>query len=302
MILKKLLAAAISAVVTSAAFSSTVCFAESNTSTDTDKSAIQDTEAEPAEVIKHTVTFLDFDGNVLKELEVEEGASIDYSSVNTASLNKHLDMNTEQDFSSWDINPEIADKDYTIHALSKTAHIYLKKKPDKTRYFSSKGKVFLDGLQVYIDLSVQTSEKDSKGNYITADSTIDVSASCFAKPSTLSAAFVNGDKATISVYPIADNKPICYFDITRYRDLGDVNLDGTIDSIDASLVLSIYANLASSQSYKVAENTKKLADVDMNGNIDAYDATYILQYYAAASTAKTFMDWDNIIDYDKILN
>ena len=318
MSIKKIMTAAFSVAILSAACfaagTSSQSSAASDNSSDKGSSAATaaqdtadntsettETTTEPTTVKKYTVTFLDFDGNPMGKLEVEEGMAIDYTLIDTSPLDKHLDVSTEQDFSSWDITPAVADKDYTIRALSRTAHIYLVKKPDKTRYFSTKGKVLLDGLQVYIDLSVQTPQKDKNGKYITEKSTIEVSSSCIARPATLSAAFGKSDNATITVYPIGDKKPICTFDIVCYRDLGDINLDGTIDSIDASIVLSIYANLAASKTYKPSDSTKKLSDVNMDGDIDAYDATYILKYYAAASTAKSFMDWDNIIDYDKIL-
>ena len=117
----------------------------------------------------------------------------------------------------------------------------------------------------------------------------------------MAAAFALSDKATISVYPIGAKKALCSFDIICYRNLGDINEDGSIDSVDASMVLTIYANLAASRTYKATDQMKKLSDVNMDDKIDALDASYILKYYAIASTAKDVMDWENILDYDKIL-
>lgn len=320
MLIKNILAAVSSAVILSAAYiaanaayfdGSEVHGASDNVASTTTSTlgtatvASQTTETtsttEPTTVKKYKISFLDFDGKIFKELEVEEGAAIDYSLVDTGVLDKHPDANTEVAFSSWDITPSVADKDYIIHSLSKTAKIYYTKKPDKYRYFSTKGKVNLEGLKVFIDLSVQTPNKDKNGVYITEENTIDISSSCIAKPSSLSAAFTKSDKATISVYPIGDNKAIFSFDIICYRDLGDVNEDGFIDSIDASMVLGFYANIAASKTYKVPDNLKKLSDVNMDNRIDAFDASYILQYYATASTANTFIDWEEFFDYDKIL-
>ena len=156
-------------------------------------------------------------------------------------------------------------------------------------------------MQAYIDISVQTPQKNKDGTYITEEQTIDISSSCVAKPAALSAAFAQNDKATISVYPIGAKKSLFSFDIICYRNLGDINEDGTIDSVDASMVLTIYANLAASKSYKATEQMKKLSDVNMDNKIDALDASYILKYYAITSTAKNVMDWENILDYDKIL-
>jgi hypothetical protein len=39
----------------------------------------------------------------------------------------------------------------------------------------------------------------------------------------------------------------------------------------------------------------------MDKYVDTRDASYILKYYALASTASDFMDWEDILDYDKIL-
>lgn len=294
--------AATEASSTSSASSSSTSSTSNSLTSVSATSTTTETTTEPTTVKKYTITFLDFEGEILTTCEVEEGGNIDYSSIDTSPLHKYLDTNTEKDFSSWDIMPLKADKDYTIRALSKVATIYYKKKPDKYRYFSTKGKINLDGMQAFIDISVQTPQKNKDGTYITEDQTIDISSSCVAKPAALSAAFAQNDKATISVYPIGANKALFSFDIICYRNLGDINEDGNIDSVDASMVLTIYANLAASKSYKATEQMKKLSDVNMDNKIDALDASYILKYYAISSTAKNVMDWDNILDFDKILN
>lgn len=280
--------------------SSSISSTSNSLTTVSSTSTIETTE--PTTVKKYTITFLDFEGKVLTTCEVEEGGNIDYASIDTSPLHEYLDTNTEKGFSSWNIMPLKADKDYTIQALSKVATIYYKKKPDKKRYFSTKGKVNLDGMQAFIDISIQTPQKNKDGTYIVEEQTIDISSSCVAKPAALSAAFAQNDKATISVYPIGAKKALFSFDIICYRNLGDINEDGNIDSVDASMVLTIYANLAASKSYKATEQMKKLSDVNMDNKIDALDASYILKYYAISSTAKNVMDWDNILDFDKILN
>lgn len=250
----------------------------------------------------YKITFLDFDGNVMKVLDVEEGDPIDYTAVNVASLHKHLSVTSEQAFSSWDIHPDFADKDYTLHALSKTATISVNKLPDKKRYFTNKGDIQLDGLDVSIKMSVQTSNKDQNGSYITDDTVTDITSSCTFSPSNLSEAFAKGDKATVTVYPIGDKKALTQFDIFCYNDLGDVNKDGKIDSNDASSVLTTYVNLAAVENYTVDDNTFKLSDVNFDGAIDARDASYILKYYAEASVSSQAFDWDKIIDYDALSN
>lgn len=289
-------------IVSADAAATTASGSDAKASTTTTSTTTAETTTEPVTLKNYLITFLDFDGKVLTTLEVEEGDPIDYNSVDVSSLHKYIDIYTEQDFSSWDIHPDFADDDYTIHALSKTASISLKSTPDKFRYFSTNGNVSLNGLDVSISLSVQLPQKDKNGKYITADSTVDISQSCIAKPSSLSEAFANDDKATISVYPIGDQKPLCSFDIVCYRDLGDVNEDGLIDSIDASKVLNTYAEMAAAKDYALSEKLLKLADVNMDGKLDAHDASMILKYYSEASVNPDFTDWEELIDFDLIEN
>lgn len=245
-----------------------------------------------------SITFLDFDGNVMKTIEVEEGDPINYSAVDVTTLHKHLNVTKEQAFASWDIHPDFADNDYVIHALSKTATISVNSYPTKKRYFNTQGNVQLSGLNVSIKISEQKPDKDQNGNYITEDTVTDITSSCSISPSKLSEAFANSDKATISVFPIGDTKALCKFDISCYNNLGDVNGDGTIDSTDASSVLMTYVNIATSADYTVDEKTFRLADVNLDGEINSRDASYILKYYAQASVSDEAFDWDKIIDYD----
>ena len=244
------------------------------------------------------ITFLDFDGKVMAAFDIEEGDPINYTAVDLKSLHKHIDVNTEQDFSSWDIHPDFADNDYTIRALSKTATISVNKMPTKTRYFSTKGNVMLDGLDVSIKMAVQTPEKDKNGDYVINETTMDITSSCAASPSKLSEAFAKSDTADITVYPIGDKKALFKYKISCYNNLGDVNGDGHVDSTDASAALTEYAKLAASSTYTISDKFAKLADVNLDGQVDARDASYILKYYAEASVSASAIDWDNIIDYD----
>lgn len=273
----------------------------SATSETTTTTVTTEPTTEPTTLKTYYIKFLDFDGKLMTTLEVEEGDPINYSSVDTSSLHKHLGVNTEQAFSSWDIKPSFADQDYTIHALSQTATITFKKPPQKYRYFSARGNVILDGLEVSVTKTVQKPEKDKNGNYIVEENIVDISASCKASPSSLTEAFAKSDKATITVYPLGDKKSICQFDIICYRDLGDVNEDGYINSTDASAVLTAYANMAASKNYTVSDKFVSLADVNMDGSVNARDASHILNYYAKTSTTTEFMDWESFFDYDKIL-
>ena len=72
---------------------------------------------------------------------------------------------------------------------------------------------------------------------------------------------------------------------------GDADLNGTIDAIDASIALTIYA-LKSTGGDVSSYTDEQLAaaDADKNGTVDAIDASHILSYYAYISTggSKTF--------------
>ena len=62
---------------------------------------------------------------------------------------------------------------------------------------------------------------------------------------------------------------------------GDTDMNGTVDTSDATDVLAYYANIAaglSTADYTIAK--QMAADIDGNGTIDITDATAILTYYA----------------------
>lgn len=270
------------------------------TATETETTTETTTEAttEPTTLRMYTVTFLDFDGNVMDTLEVEEGDPINYYAIDTSVLNKHIDVYTEQAFSSWNIKPDFAFDDYVIQALYKTATISLDEYPTKRYYFSTRNNVSLAGLKASIKLFVQTPEKDENGEYIIEESHVDISESCIASPASLAEAFAQGDKAKITVYPIGDTKELYSFDIICFRDLGDVNEDGAVNTADAALILDAYANMAASKDYKVTDKFKKLADVNMDGVVDTRDATYILKYYSVDSVSAEPIDWEYFFRFD----
>ena len=72
---------------------------------------------------------------------------------------------------------------------------------------------------------------------------------------------------------------------------GDADLNGTIDAIDASIALTIYAlNSTGGDVSSYTDEQLAVADADKNGTVDAIDASHILSYYAYISTggSKTF--------------
>lgn len=90
---------------------------------------------------------------------------------------------------------------------------------------------------------------------------------------------VGNESQAVTVYDAMKN-------VSAYK-LGDVDEDGIIDSIDASLVLYEYSLSSTGEESELTDNQKKAADVNADGFIDANDATKILAYYAAASIGET---------------
>ena len=65
--------------------------------------------------------------------------------------------------------------------------------------------------------------------------------------------------------------------------IGDVNGDGTVDSMDASSVLDAYASVSSGHESPLYSYEESAGDVNGDGRLDATDASMILSYYAWAS-------------------
>ncbi|WP_294412878.1 leucine-rich repeat protein [uncultured Ruminococcus sp.] len=69
-------------------------------------------------------------------------------------------------------------------------------------------------------------------------------------------------------------------------DMGDVNFDGNVNAVDASMVLAYYAMISTNQDGGYNEEQMLAADVNHDGDINAVDASSILAYYAYVSTTK----------------
>lgn len=103
------------------------------------------------------------------------------------------------------------------------------------------------------------------------------------------------DKHTSILYrlPGTEGKPYHEFFPAEYseglrinvsdRELGDVNKDGYVDAVDASNVLTAYANLSSGKDSGLTGAAAAAADVNGDKMIDAVDASNILAYYASIS-------------------
>ena len=78
-------------------------------------------------------------------------------------------------------------------------------------------------------------------------------------------------------------------EMNRYNaldySLGDVDNSGSVNAIDASLVLEHYSKVSTGQSTSLDETQKKFADVNKDGSINAVDASQILSYYAYTAKA-----------------
>lgn len=71
--------------------------------------------------------------------------------------------------------------------------------------------------------------------------------------------------------------------VTKQDLKGDVNRDGFVDSVDASLVLKHYSLVSTDKKGVLDESQIELADIDKNGVIDSIDSSAILAVYAMTS-------------------
>lgn len=65
----------------------------------------------------------------------------------------------------------------------------------------------------------------------------------------------------------------------KNENLGDVNLDGTINPLDASAALALYAREATGGG-KVTDEERLIADVNHDTRVDPLDSSKILEFYA----------------------
>ena len=248
---------------------------------------------EPVET-KYTLTFTDFDGNIMKTMEVSPDEKIDYSQIDTSSLHTHPDIYTEQDFYMWSATPEYIDSDTVINALYKKATISVDGVPDKTEYYTTNGNVSLDGLSVSIRTDKQTPVTDENGSYVVSSQTEDITSSCYAEVPSLAELFADGKTAVVNVLPPGDDKPVATYEITLFDELGDINNDGLVDSVDSTFVLRAYADISAHGNMTLDEKQVKICDVNRDGLVDTVDATAISIYYAQISAGRTPV-WEEIV-------
>lgn len=92
--------------------------------------------------------------------------------------------------------------------------------------------------------------------------------------------------------PLTQDLKIIVSDNNNYK-LGDVNFDGAVNALDASLVLTAYANTATGKDSGFTDIQKIVGDVNKDNDINALDASNILSYYAYTATGgdKSFEDF-----------
>jgi len=104
--------------------------------------------------------------------------------------------------------------------------------------------------------------------------------------------FDNTKAGTYKIYINASYNGVSaqtYFEVTvtdngeSFR-LGDVDNDGMINAVDATLILTEYALLSTGDTGTFTDTQKKSADIDSDRMINAVDATFVLSYYAYLST------------------
>ena len=78
---------------------------------------------------------------------------------------------------------------------------------------------------------------------------------------------------------------LCSIPAFASGNTGDLNKDGSIDALDASLILSAYAvGAINNGDNGLSYSDILIADVNNDGNVDALDASLILGYYAYIAT------------------
>ncbi len=100
--------------------------------------------------------------------------------------------------------------------------------------------------------------------------------------------FVDDITPGFAGYDISDYSNDVGFDAKPYViNLGDPNGDYSINAVDASIILSTYAKIQTTNDYVMSEDEIKKMDVNNDGSVDAVDASCVLSYYAFISTEGT---------------
>ncbi|MBR3422698.1 MAG: hypothetical protein IKG98_11675 [Ruminococcus sp.] len=66
----------------------------------------------------------------------------------------------------------------------------------------------------------------------------------------------------------------------------DVNGDGKVNAIDASMILAAYSAISTGQDPGLTEEQLDACDANRDGHIDARDATLVLTFYSLVSVGR----------------
>ena len=70
------------------------------------------------------------------------------------------------------------------------------------------------------------------------------------------------------------------------RKIGDVDMNGIVDAVDASLILTHYARISAGEKPVISEEQLVSADYNRDGTVDGRDASAVLSYYAQISVER----------------
>lgn len=270
--MKRIIAAAISLVLTAAAMPSTAICAET-----------------------HTVNIYDFNGNVMQTLNIPHGEPVDFRKVDISSLSYHIDDYTQIGFSSWSTYPVSVTADINIYALYLKMTIQCTAIPNKREYYSNKGDIRTEGLKVTITKEEQLPQKDVNGNFIKEKEVVDISDTCTAVPATLDEAFAKGKKAQINILPPGSSRAIVKYYITHFEGLGDATGDSAVDSSDASEILEIYAKSSTGSDPNLSDEEVLVCDINRDESVNSADSSLILDFYSKSATSDIEISWDDLL-------
>ncbi|MCM1506030.1 MAG: dockerin type I domain-containing protein [Ruminococcus flavefaciens] len=101
--------------------------------------------------------------------------------------------------------------------------------------------------------------------------------------------------ATLAVFLINITIPVVSY-AEENISKGDINGDGFVDAVDATLILTEYTALSTSGISTFSDIQKVSADINKDGFIDACDSTLVLGFYAYISTNGTETNIENWLD------
>ncbi|WP_295090691.1 leucine-rich repeat protein [Ruminococcus sp.] len=131
-----------------------------------------------------------------------------------------------------------------------------------------------------------TSATTKNSTTTTATSTTITATTSNSTTSTTSTGSITTTSTTVATTTAANTTTTSETTPSVDYNVGDVNNDGKVNAVDASTVLTYYANISTNKDGGFTEAQKKAADLDNNGDVNAVDASYILSYYAYTSTTK----------------